>query len=61
MNKKLFALIMGIIVLLTGGVVFYGISNGKDATAFYGDGYVRECFVKINKGNISPNFASKIR
>jgi len=21
----------------------------------------RECFVKINKGNISPNFASKIR
>ena len=21
----------------------------------------RECFVKINKGNISPSFASKIR
>ena len=22
---------------------------------------LRECFVKINKGNISPSFASKIR
>ena len=25
------------------------------------DAAFRECFVKINKGNISPSFASKIR
>ena len=32
-----------------------GIATLDDNAAF------RECFVKINKGNISPSFASKIR
>ena len=29
--------------------------------ALHQNGSFRECFVKINKGNISPSFASKIR
>lgn len=33
----------------------------KGIATFDDDTALRECFVKINKGNISPNFASKIR
>ena len=33
----------------------------KHFAALHQDGAFRECFVKINKGNISPSFASKIR
>ena len=33
----------------------------QSIAAFDNDTAFRECFVKINKGNISPSFASKIR
>ena len=38
-----------------------GCAALKHFAALHQDGAFRECFVKINKGNISPSFASKIR
>ena len=39
----------------------FGCAALEHFTALHQDGALRECFVKINKGNISPSFASKIR
>ena len=55
-------------VIVVGLLEVYGVHD-LDAVALApqhfpalnDDTALGECFVKINKGNISPNFASKIR